>query len=91
MISCEQAQALLPFYPRADMARDAFRAVSEHLTCCATCRHELAALQASNAALQAYMHALPDGELCTAQVAIAARLRQVASALVRRRDDSEAA
>ena len=53
---CERIQEALPRYPRADLPRDTFSAVTRHVRDCSRCRAALLDVQATYRLLQAYLN-----------------------------------
>ncbi|HEX2517290.1 MAG TPA: RNA polymerase sigma factor [Chloroflexota bacterium] len=79
---CRPIEEALPFYPRGDLARGDFSAVSRHLARCRSCRLALLEVQASYRLLQRHLCTASTGEPGAARVALMARLRARAGALV---------
>jgi hypothetical protein len=71
---CEGVQEVLPFYPRGDLPRDVFAAVTRHLAGCARCRQALADVQATYRLLQAHLNTAPIGSVPRVKAAIMAGL-----------------
>jgi anti-sigma factor RsiW len=71
---CQRVQAVLPFYPRGDLPRDTFSAVTRHLADCLRCRHVLADVQATYHLLQTHLNTAPIGNLQHVKAAIMAGL-----------------
>jgi anti-sigma factor RsiW len=58
-MGCARVADLLPFYPRGDLPRAAFAAVTRHLAGCPRCRRALRDVQATYRLLQAHLHTAP--------------------------------
>jgi anti-sigma factor RsiW len=71
---CSAVEELLPFYPRGDLSREAFGAVTRHLAGCPRCRRALAEVQATYRLLQGHLYTAPAGDPGRAKGALLARL-----------------
>ncbi len=79
---CRTIEEALPFYPRGDLARGDFSAITRHLARCRSCRLALFEVQASYRLLQRHLFTASTGEPGAARVALMARLRARATALI---------
>jgi RNA polymerase sigma-70 factor (ECF subfamily) len=79
--SCRDVAAVLPFYPRGDLRRDAFGDVTRHLADCLPCRLELADVQRTYRLLQRHLNTAEVGDSGAARAAILARVRALAASL----------
>ncbi|MGH2354387.1 MAG: RNA polymerase sigma factor [Chloroflexota bacterium] len=71
---CRVVEEALPFYPRGDLRRDTFSAVTRHLADCLRCRHALLDVQATYCLLQWHLNTAPVGGVPAAKAAVMARL-----------------
>lgn len=58
-MDCARVEALLPLYPRGDLPRKTFAAVTRHLTGCPRCRRALLDVQATYRLLQGHLNTAP--------------------------------
>ena len=77
---CEHVQEVLPFYPRGDLPRGTFSAVTRHLAACLWCRYALMDVQATYRLLQRHLDLAHTGDDRGAHAAIMARLGAPAAA-----------
>ena len=80
-MECARVQELVHFYPRADLSRAVFQAVTRHLLACPACQTALRDVQRTNQLLQAHLSDAPIDDIQPAKVAIMARLGIAASML----------
>ena len=75
-MDCTQIEALLPLYPRGDLPRETFAAVTRHLAACPRCRRALQDVQATYRLLQGHLNTAPAAgpQAKAALVALLARL-----------------
>jgi RNA polymerase sigma-70 factor (ECF subfamily) len=73
--ACREVEELLPFYPRGDLRRETFAAVTRHVVACRRCRDALAELQATYRLLQRHLNLAQAGDSLEAHATIMARLR----------------
>jgi anti-sigma factor RsiW len=73
-MECQHVEELLPFYPRGDLPREAFAAVTRHLAGCPRCRRALADVQATYRLVQAHLNTVPSARP-QAAARLVARLR----------------
>ena len=71
---CERIQEVLPFYPRGDLPRDTFSAVTRHLADCPRCRDALADVQTAHRLLQRHLDLADTGDARAGHAAIMTRL-----------------
>ena len=72
---CREIEEALPFYPRGDLARGDFSAVTRHLAACWRCRLALREVQATYRLVQRHLCTAAGGDPGAARVALMARLR----------------
>lgn len=77
---CQAVEEALPFYPRGDLPRDTFSAVTRHLVDCLRCRNALTRVQATYRLLQRHLNLADGGYAPAARVTILARLGAPATA-----------
>jgi RNA polymerase sigma-70 factor (ECF subfamily) len=77
---CRLIEEALPFYPRGDLPRRDFSAVSRHLEDCQGCRQALREVQATYRLVQRHLFVAGAGDTGAARVALLARLRARAAA-----------
>ncbi|HEX2185512.1 MAG TPA: sigma-70 family RNA polymerase sigma factor, partial [Chloroflexota bacterium] len=80
--ACRAVEELLPFYPRGDLRRETFAAVTRHVAACRRCREALAELQATYRLLQRHLNLAEVGDSPEARATIMARLRAPLAAMM---------
>jgi RNA polymerase sigma-70 factor, ECF subfamily len=78
---CREIEEALPFYPRGDLARGDFSAVTRHLAACLRCRLALREVQATYRLVQRHLCTAAGSDPEAARVALMARLRARAAAV----------
>ena len=73
-LGCARVEDLLPLYPRGDLPRATFAAVTRHVTTCRRCREVLAEVQAGYRLLQRYLNTAPAGDRQQTKAVLLARL-----------------
>jgi anti-sigma factor RsiW len=75
-MDCTRIEALLPFYPRGDLPRETFAAVTRHVAACPRCRRALLEVQGTYRLLQGHLNTAPAARP-QAKAALVARLAQL--------------